>query len=41
MEPTHIFYKELPSDKNNIFRANTSEETRYEIYYLENLMNMQ
>ena len=31
MEPTHIFYKELPSDKNNIFKANTSEETKYTI----------
>ena len=24
MEPTHIFYKELPIDENNIFTANIS-----------------
>ena len=42
MEPTHIFDKELPTDENNIFTANISEKkTRYEIYYLEDLMNMQ
>ena len=26
MEPTHIFYKELPIDENNIFTANISEK---------------
>ena len=25
MEPTHMFYKELPIDENNIFTANISE----------------
>ena len=28
MEPTHIFYKELPIGKNNIFTANISEKKR-------------
>ena len=41
MEPTHIFYKQLPIDENNVFTANVSKKTRYKIYYLENLMNMQ
>ena len=26
MEPTHIFYKELPIDENNIFTANISKK---------------
>ena len=25
MEPTHIFYKELPIDENNIFTTNIAE----------------
>ena len=42
MEPTHIFYKDLPIDENNIFTANISKKkTRYKIYYLENPVNMQ
>ena len=40
MEPTYIFYRELPIDKNNTFTANISEKTRYKICYLKNLMNM-
>ena len=30
MEPIHIFYKELPVDKNNIFTANISEKNEVE-----------
>ena len=26
MEPVHIFYKELPADKNNIFTADIAEK---------------
>ena len=28
MEPTHIFYKDLPIDENNIFTANISKKKR-------------
>ena len=28
MEPTHIFYKELPIDKNNIFTTNLSKKNK-------------
>ena len=30
MEPTHIFYKELHVDKNNIFTANIAEKNEVE-----------
>ena len=30
MEPIHIFYKELPIDKNNIFTANLAEKNEVE-----------
>ena len=30
MEPTDIFYKELPVDKNNIFNANIAEKNEVE-----------
>ena len=30
MEPTDIFYKELPVDKNNIFTANIAEKNEVE-----------
>ena len=26
MEPTHIFYKQLPIDENNVFTANVSKK---------------
>lgn len=28
MEPIHIFYKELPTDENNIFVANLAEKNK-------------
>ena len=40
MQASHIFFKELPIDENNIFTANMSEKTRCKMYYLENLTNM-
>ena len=30
MEPIHIFYKDLPVDKNNIFTANITEKNEDE-----------
>ena len=30
MEPIHIFYRELPIDKNNIFTANLAEKNEVE-----------
>ena len=30
MEPSYIFYKELPIDENNIFEANISEKNEAE-----------
>ena len=30
MEPTHIFYKELLTDENNIFLANLAEKDKVE-----------
>ena len=30
MEPTQIFYKELPTDENNIFVANLAEKNEVE-----------
>ena len=30
MEPTHIFYKKLPIDENNIFTANLAEKNEVE-----------
>ena len=41
MEPVHIFYKELPTDKNNIFTADTAEKNEVENVKFKNLKNMQ
>ena len=30
MEPAHVFYNELPLDKNNIFSANLTENNEFE-----------
>ena len=30
MEPVHIFYKELPAEKNNIFTADIAEKNEVE-----------
>ena len=40
MVPIHIFYKELPIDKNNIFAVNLGNKNEVEEVRLKNQENM-
>lgn len=41
MEPTHIFFKELRIDKNNVFTANILEKNEVENVILKKIKNME
>ena len=42
MEPVHIFYRELPTAKNNIFTANIAKKTmKWKMLSLRHQLNMQ
>ena len=42
MEPVHIFYRELPTAKNNIFTANIAKKKmKWKMLSLRHQLNMQ